>query len=416
MTKARDISSLIDASGQIDNTKITLDTNELPSVGVDKLSATGTKDATTFLRGDNSFAEVSVTPTAVSDQSNASTGIFDVPSGTTAERPASGLNSGNIRYNSSLGILEFYNGTDWQILDAYGATTYPITYTIVGGGGGGGYGYTDASAGGGGAGGVIQGTFFATVGTVFTCTVGAGGGGVTINNDYKAGNGGTSSISATGFTSLTAYGGNKGGNVVTGNVGPSFGDTSGGACGGGGGVPRSSGVNYFYASIGGKGTSQGSGGGDGGTYQGDSNFNGGGGGGGAGLAGRSFLTGGGPVGEPCQGGIGVRSIINTNYYGGGGAGGYGNFTNSGASGGTGGGGQGASKNNASVAGTANTGGGGGGGGITYKNGAAGGSGIVIISMPILRYSGTTTNSPTVTNSSNNQNKIITFNSTGTYTA
>jgi hypothetical protein len=30
MTKARDISSLIGSSGQIDNTKITLDVNEIP--------------------------------------------------------------------------------------------------------------------------------------------------------------------------------------------------------------------------------------------------------------------------------------------------------------------------------------------------------------------------------------------------
>ena len=32
MTKARDISSLIGSSGQIDNTKITLDANEIPNL------------------------------------------------------------------------------------------------------------------------------------------------------------------------------------------------------------------------------------------------------------------------------------------------------------------------------------------------------------------------------------------------
>ena len=32
MTKARDISSLIGSSGQIDNTKITLDANEIPAL------------------------------------------------------------------------------------------------------------------------------------------------------------------------------------------------------------------------------------------------------------------------------------------------------------------------------------------------------------------------------------------------
>ena len=67
------------------------------AVTIAKLSATGTKDATTFLRGDGTFAVVAVTPTAVSDQNNSSTGGFDVPSGTTAQRPAS-PNSGGIRF------------------------------------------------------------------------------------------------------------------------------------------------------------------------------------------------------------------------------------------------------------------------------------------------------------------------------
>jgi hypothetical protein len=37
MTKARDISSLIGSSGQIDNTKITLDVNEIPSLDATKI-------------------------------------------------------------------------------------------------------------------------------------------------------------------------------------------------------------------------------------------------------------------------------------------------------------------------------------------------------------------------------------------
>ena len=41
MTKARDISSLIGSSGQIDNTKITLDTNEIPNLDAGKIT-TGT--------------------------------------------------------------------------------------------------------------------------------------------------------------------------------------------------------------------------------------------------------------------------------------------------------------------------------------------------------------------------------------
>lgn len=52
------------------------------------------------------------TPTAVSDKTNTSTGYFSLPSGTTAERPAS-PQSGFSRYNTDSGSLEFYDGTNW---------------------------------------------------------------------------------------------------------------------------------------------------------------------------------------------------------------------------------------------------------------------------------------------------------------
>lgn len=55
---------------------------------------------------------VSVTPTAVSDQPNTSTGGFSMPAGTTAQRPSS-PDTGESRYNSTTGSLEFYDGTAW---------------------------------------------------------------------------------------------------------------------------------------------------------------------------------------------------------------------------------------------------------------------------------------------------------------
>lgn len=76
------------------------------------VSPTGTANTTTFLRGDNSWQVVAVTPTAVSDQNNTSTGYFDLPSGTTAQRPAS-PNSGMIRYNSERYSGEIYNDGTW---------------------------------------------------------------------------------------------------------------------------------------------------------------------------------------------------------------------------------------------------------------------------------------------------------------
>ena len=55
---------------------------------------------------------VSVTPTAVSDQPNTSTGGFSVPAGTTAQRPSS-PDSGETRFNTDDGSLEFWDGANW---------------------------------------------------------------------------------------------------------------------------------------------------------------------------------------------------------------------------------------------------------------------------------------------------------------
>ena len=77
------------------------------------VSPTGTPDSTKFLRGDNSWQVVAVTPTAVSDQNNTSVGYFDLPSGTTAERPVS-ANVGMIRFNTTLDALENYTSIGWQ--------------------------------------------------------------------------------------------------------------------------------------------------------------------------------------------------------------------------------------------------------------------------------------------------------------
>lgn len=82
------------------------------TIGVNKLNATGTKSGSTFLAGDNTFKTVSVTPTAVSDQTNDSTGYFDLPAGTTAQR--SGTNQGAIRYNIEGLGTEVYTGSAWE--------------------------------------------------------------------------------------------------------------------------------------------------------------------------------------------------------------------------------------------------------------------------------------------------------------
>ena len=96
------------------------------------ISPTGTASSTTFLRGDNAWTTVSVTPTAVSDQANSSTGYFDLPAGTTAQRPGSPT-SGNMRYNTSTNGFEGYNGSAWGSIGggaSAGGAIYENTLTI----------------------------------------------------------------------------------------------------------------------------------------------------------------------------------------------------------------------------------------------------------------------------------------------
>ena len=54
----------------------------------------------------------SVAESQIYDVDSSSTGSFDVPSGTTAQRPGS-ANSGLIRFNTTLDSLEFYDGNAW---------------------------------------------------------------------------------------------------------------------------------------------------------------------------------------------------------------------------------------------------------------------------------------------------------------
>ena len=99
------------------------------------------------------WSTVAVTPAAVSDQNNTSTGYFDLPTGTTAERPASPTN-GMIRFNTTLGFVEWYSSVLSMWLPLSDAPNYSVDFLIVAGGAGGGWDY----GGGGGAGGAISST------------------------------------------------------------------------------------------------------------------------------------------------------------------------------------------------------------------------------------------------------------------
>ena len=267
-----------------------------------------------------------------------------------------------------------------------------VSYLIVGGGGGGG-----DNAGGGG-GGVVSGSGFnPSFGTAYTITVGAGGqgGGWDPNNgltEPTPANGGSSV-----FASFTAQGGGAAGY----NTGTTFVlATSGGS--GGGGEGGSAGTTAGGSGTSGQGNSGGAG----------LSSLAGGGGGGAGGAGSTATTGFGG-----GGGVGVSSSITgtATYYGGGGGGGANTSISAagGAAGGSGGGGRGGYNTGrttpgvAPVAGTSGLGGGGGGCGGFLNNatfgpgpyvGAAGGSGIVIVTYLTTSHptAPTVTGSPTAT--------------------
>ena len=77
----------------------------------------------------NGLSSDAVTPAAVSDVANTSTGQFDLPAGTTAQRPGSAL-TGSQRFNTDLAVMEFYDGTVWKKVSAQIPTLNSVTGNI----------------------------------------------------------------------------------------------------------------------------------------------------------------------------------------------------------------------------------------------------------------------------------------------
>ena len=81
---------------------------------------------------------------------------LQIPVGTTAQRPTG--SSGQIRFNTTLGQVEFYSPDASAWLAISQKAIYTISYLIAAGGGGGGAGYGNGNGtGGGGAGGLLIG-------------------------------------------------------------------------------------------------------------------------------------------------------------------------------------------------------------------------------------------------------------------
>ena len=452
MTKARDISNLVGSDGIIDNTKISLDANEVPSLDTAKIT-TGTFASARI--NNASLSAITALPSGVggtawqSVQTSAFTAVAGrgYPCNTTSSAftvtlpasPSAGdtiqlvdyagtFDTNNLTVNPNSNKIE--GGTSNLLLtgdregvtltyidatqgwlstsgiqegtDALSPAPYSVDFLVIAGGGGGG----SRVAGGGGAGGYrnsystetsggggsSEASLSFNIGTVYTITVGAGGGGGTAGNGSNGSVGLNSSISGTGITTITSNGGGLGiGYEQTGNA-------NGGSGGGAGLSGSSAGSGTANQGYGGGGTNT-SGGGGGGA-------------GGAGTTSNVFAYGG-------NGGAGLASSItgsSVSRAGGGGGGGAGNVGGLGGTASSGGGAGAQSSTGVGTAGTANTGGGGGAGGDTGATGAAGGaggSGVVILRIPTANYSGTTTGSPTVT--TDGSDKVIVFNSSGTIT-
>ena len=324
------------------------------------------------------------------------TGATVFPKGTTEERPVS-PEAGYIRFNTTDNVMETYDGAEWLILDAI-SSEYTVDYLVVaGGGGGGGSGQDGWNGGGGGAGGLrtsygptsgggvsSETPLTLTPGVSYPITIGSGGArGNTGTNSGAAttiGSNGTDSI----FSTIESKSGGGGG-AASGVNNP--GTKTAGLPGGSGG---GSGINYnSTAQPGGSGTS-------GQGYSGGSGANGGtgfsGGGGGAGGAGT------GPVTNDSGGVAGLSVSISGSSL----------IYSSGGNVGSPSGGNGAN----------NTGDGGDGAYVSPSSGTQlsgnGGSGIVILRMLTANYSGITTGSPTIT--INGSDTILTYTSSGTYTA
>jgi hypothetical protein len=360
---------------------------QIPTIGTATASTSANEVTVTWTNGSNggkALSAITITPflngTTAETSRTAATTSSTSYTFTEGELTAGASYTFKVKATNANGTCADSTATNSATAPNFQTVDY---FVLAGGAGGVGYG------GGGGAGG-LRSTVGKTgtdatlespllIAAAVTCTITVGSGSAaTAYNSSRGPNGGDSSISGSGFTTVTSLGGGAPGSAsgVTGATG---------GCGGGGNGGHSTGAGSGT-------TGQGFGGG---TAAGNTPYTGGAGGGIGGAGAASTGT------AIANGGVGLQITdwatptstgVDSGYYGGGG-GGSSDQGRQGA-GGLGGGGAGSNAGSNASPGTANTGGGG--GAAIQDNGtsAAGGSGLVL-----LRFSGTytataTTGSPT----------------------
>ena len=260
--------------------------------------------------------------------------------------------------------------------------SFDVEYLVIGGGAGGGRN----NGGGGGAGAYRTATGLGVTAQAYTVTVGAGGTGNTSSATAQWRDGDSTTGGDSVFSTITSEGGGGGGGEWYPGGGSRDGYANGNASSGGGGNNEQGGSSGAYGYDGG-----------------DSPNNHGGGGGGSSAVGQDSY-GGNSGGYGGNGGAGTASSISGSSVTRAGGGGGAAQSGTGGTGGSGGGGNGGGSNTAGSNATANTGSGGGGG--QNANGGAGGSGVVILSFAGGKgYS--TTGSPTVVNTTQDDKATIT---------